>query len=77
MYKINRDLLCNLIIEKGFTYSKISQDLNLSRGTIYNFSIGRTIPNVAFITNLANALELTQEEFMAIFFPNLTFKKEF
>lgn len=77
MNDINAELLFEVITQKGLTYSKVSENLNVSRSTIYNITVGRTSPSQHVLNSLVHSLEMTQKEFIAIFYPNIHFKKEF
>lgn len=67
---INYELLLSRFKQSGFKYIELADALSISRNTIHNIMTGRTSPSSFVATSLAEALDLTQEDIMAIFFPN-------
>lgn len=76
MKNINYDLLDQRIRQSGYTYIELAEIVEISRNTIHNTIFGRTKPSYEVTTGLAEALNLTQDEIIAIFFPNYKLKKE-
>lgn len=77
MENINSELLSKCIYKTGLNYSAFAKISNVSRNTIYNISLGKTCPSYLVIEGLAKSLDITQEEFILIFFPNIKFKEGF
>lgn len=76
MHSIDHELLFRRFCASGFSYSKLADDANLSRGTIHNVMLGRCQPSHYVASRLAEVLNLTRDDIIAIFFPNITRKKE-
>lgn len=74
---INRELLLKFINETGVSYSELARQSDISRNTVDNMKNGSTIPSIEIINCLFNSglLNITQDDFMATFFPNITFEK--
>lgn len=77
METIDNELLSERINQTGLNYSELSREINISRNTLYNISLGRTFPRPEVINSLVSFLEITEEDFIAIFYPNIEFKKGF
>lgn len=73
---INNEVFFKYMEKSGLNYSDISKRATISRNTLYNIIWGKTCPSHPVMANLANSLEFTQDEFIAIFFPNVNFKDE-
>lgn len=73
---INNELLYVSIEQAGFNYSELAEKMEISRGTIYNVVFGHTPPSHFFIQRLSRILRLSQEEFIAIFYPTMKFTQE-
>lgn len=71
MGKINNKKLHRLFEETNFTYSELAENIGISRNTVHNIMFGLTNPSYYVIVSLAEALNLTPEEIMAVFFPNM------
>ena len=54
-----KERLKELRIEKGFTQKQISQVLNISEDSIYNWEKGRSEPSITDLINLAILLDVT------------------
>lgn len=76
MNNINCYLLDQRIRQSGYTYVELAEIIEISRNTIHNIIFGRTNPSYHVSTGLAEALDLTQDEIIAIFFPNFKLKEE-
>lgn len=76
MYEINYGLLANIFYESGVTFTKIEKSTNMSRSTIYNIITGKTNPSYQAAYLISEALDLTQEEILAIYFPHAKSEKE-
>lgn len=74
---INKELLIQHINQTGLNYSEIARGIEISRNTIYNVLFGETNPSYSVINSIAAFLELTENDFLQIFFPEITFKKDF
>lgn len=76
MKSIDNELLSKHIYETGLSYLEIAESTKISRNTIYNVLCGQTCPSYSVMNNLANTLQLTQNDFIAIFFPEIQFKDD-
>jgi len=74
--KINYELLLKRFNQSEFNYIELANHTAISRNTVRNVMVGRTNPSQYVAASLAEALELTQDDIIAIFFPNITLKKE-
>lgn len=76
MNVINHNLLARLINEAEVNHSELARRSEISRGTIGNITKGSTCPSIEIINCLFNSgvLEITKDDFIATFFPNLPFK---
>lgn len=68
---MNNKLLLERFKESGLSYSELADEICISRSTIRNIMFGHTNPSYYVLTNIAEALELTNEDIIEIFFPNL------
>lgn len=76
MKVIDCELFWKVIGETGLTVTQLSKDFQISRSTLYNISSGQTCPSTQVISNIANAVKMTEKDFVTIFFPNIKFEKE-
>lgn len=76
MKLIDNELLFKYMEQTGLNYSDISKRTTISRNTLYNILWGRNYPSYSVMSTLADSLEFTQAEFIAIFFPKVKFKDE-
>jgi len=74
LHIINYELLLKRLRQSEFNYSRLAEDVNVSRNTIRNIMSGRTTPSHYCSASIAEALELTHEDIIAIFFPNINDK---
>jgi len=72
---INTELLLDRFKQSGLKYIELAGIINVSRNTIHNIMSGRTNPSHYVAINLAKALDLTHEDIIAIFFPNIKVKE--
>lgn len=68
---MNNKLLRKRFKESGLSYKELADKIFISRSTIRNIMFGHTSPSYYVLINIAEALELTKEEIIEIFFPNL------
>ena len=71
---INTELLLRRIKESGLNYNELAASVGVSRNTIYNVSFGRTSPSYYVTRRLTDALNLSNDDIMAIFFMNRKLK---
>ncbi|GAA0355559.1 hypothetical protein GCM10008932_05740 [Alkalibacterium iburiense] len=71
MNTINYKLLLNCFEKSEFNYNKLAEEIQISRNTIRNIMFGHTTPSHYVATKLAEALKLTHDEIVTIFFPNI------
>lgn len=74
MESIDTELLQAVFVESDYTYTELANVVGISRNTVHNIMFGLTSPSYYVITSIAAALELSEEEIIAIFFPNLKMK---
>ena len=72
---IDTELLFTYFDKSGFTYTELAKNIGISRNTIHNILFGVTTPSHYVAAHLAEALDLSQEEFVTIFFPNIKRKE--
>ena len=77
MELIDYNLLTETIENKGLTFTQLSKDSDVCRNTIYNVSSGRNYPSIPVINSIVEVIEMTEQDFLQIFFPTMKFKKEF
>lgn len=73
---MDNELLLERFRQSGFNYSELANEIDISRNTIHNIMFGRTSPSYYVLTSIAEALKLSQEDIISIFFPNLNFIQE-
>ncbi len=77
LYIIDYELLLKRFRQSEYNYNRLAQNVNVSRNTIRNIMSGRTTPSHYCSASIAEALELTHEDIIAIFFPNINNKGVF
>jgi len=75
MEAINTELLLDRFKQSGLKYIELASIINVSRNTIHNIMSGRTKPSYYATISLAEALDLTPEDIIAIFFPNIKLRE--
>lgn len=75
MNSIDNKLLLKRFKQSKLNYVNLVNDTSISKSTICNIMSGRTSPSHYATVRLAEALNLTQEEIIAIFFPNIKFNE--
>lgn len=75
METINTELLLDRFKQSGLKYIELASIINVSRNTIHNIMSGRTKPSYYATISLAEALDLTHEDIIAIFFPNIKLRE--
>lgn len=73
---VDNKMFFDYVEETGLSYSEISEKTMISRNTLYNILWNRNYPSYSVLTTLADFLEFTQEEFIAIFFSKVKFKDD-
>jgi len=68
---MNNELLQEIFDRSGYTTTELADLVGISRNTVHNIMYGVTSPSYYVLSGLANVLELSIEEIMAIFFPNV------
>lgn len=76
MNQFNHELLAMRFAESGYTYRKLGKDISVSRGTLHNVMKGTHMPSYPVACRISEALILSQEDILAIYFPNAKPKKE-
>jgi len=71
---INKRLLLELMDERGLNYAELAEETQFSRTALYNVIEGKNCPSYFFIDSLIDALELTKEDTIKIFFSKSKFK---
>ena len=69
MKSINNVLLQEIFEASGYTSIELAAHIGISRNTVHNTMYGVTSPSYYVTTSLAMALELSDQEIIAIFFP--------
>lgn len=65
MIKIS-ERLNELIVEKGITAYKLSQDLGVSKSVVHYWLIGKTTPNAEYIIKLCNYFSCSADYLLGI-----------
>lgn len=73
MKVINNELLLKYLEEAGLSCTALAKETAISRSTIYNMAKGQHCPSHEIMTILAKFLNISAEDFLAIFFNNLEF----
>lgn len=76
MSRIDFELLTTRVREEKLTFKKLEGMTSLSRGTIHNVMNGKSDPSYTVARLIIDALSLTPEDILAIFFPNIELQKE-
>lgn len=76
MNYINYQLLLDRFLKSDFNYNKLADEIQISRNTIRNIMFGHTNPSHYVATKLAEALDLSQEDIIIIFFPNIKLEED-
>lgn len=71
---IDKRLLIEQMNERGLNYGGLAEATQFSRTALYNVIEGRNCPSYFFIDSLIDALELTKEDTIKIFFSKSKFK---
>ena len=71
METIDNKKLLMLFEESDFTYTGLADDIGISRNTVHNIMFGHTSPSHYATAGLAEALDLSTEEIIEVFFPNI------
>lgn len=74
---MNTELLMMRFRQSGLNYSELANCTEVSRNTIHNVLFGRTNPSYYVTTRLAEVLDLSNGDIIAIFFPDLTLKRSY
>lgn len=75
MIKINNELLRNRFRQSDYNYIELADTIDVSRNTIHNIMFGHTDPSYYVLVRVTEALDLTDEDIRAIFFPNMLEKE--
>lgn len=76
MANINNELLLKKFRESGKNYGELAHDTCVSRRTLYNILYAQTKPSYFALVSLAEELDLSDDDIIAIFFPNITLKRK-
>jgi len=68
---MNNELLQEIFDRSGYTTTELANLVGISRNTVHNIMYGVTSPSYYVLAGLADVLELSNEEIMAIFFPKM------
>jgi len=68
---MNNELLQEIFDRSGYTTTELADLVGISRNTVHNIMYGVTSPSYYVLSGLADVLELSNEEIMAIFFPKM------
>lgn len=76
MVSVNTELLMMRFRQSGLKFNELANNTEVSRNTIHNVMFGRTKPSYHVVTRLAESLNLSTDDIMAIFFPNINPEEE-
>jgi len=71
---IDKELLLDQMNERGFNYGGLAEATQFSRTALYNVIEGKNCPSYFLIDSIIDALELSKEDTIKIFFSNSKFK---
>lgn len=73
---INNELLLRKFRESGKNYTELAHSTSVSRSTLHNILYARTRPSYFALVSLAEELDLSNDDIIAIFFPNIIMKRQ-
>lgn len=75
MSLINKNFLGQCFYQSEKSISGFARETEVARGTINNILIGRSNPSLHILNGFIQSFELTQDDFIKVFFPKTEFKK--
>lgn len=76
MSRIDFKLLATRVKEKEMTFKNLEERTNLSRSTLHNIVHGKSEPTYKVVILIIDALGLSSEDIIAIFFPQVKQEEE-
>ena len=76
MSRIDFKLLATRVKEKKMTFKNLEERTNLSRSTLHNIVRGKSEPTYKVVILIIDALDLSSEDIIAIFFPQAKQEEE-